>query len=509
MFNVQTSGVHILGCGLGVGPFTTLGSPQTKIVARLGNATDLIVVQSPMRATLASARLADFKLRDVFIDMGGSGRRAIYTTSCWDCEISYVEAINLNGDGGLYIEGGLVTDGGLDPGSYQYKLDHIYMQPLNNNTTTHPFFFDASNGEIAYITATFLRGDGPCCTGTFGGSDSYYVLTGSAAGDSFDQNNFNDMHGGNNATGAYGFKFVAQGNYNAGTGGRVYNIVLNNAQFERISLAASGTGIGCVDLTNTPNGTGCGAITAINLDTNNWTTDQDDSHLGAVFTCITCVPGLTMGNYAASGDYWANGSPSQIGVFNYHGTIHALTALQDMPILNSKPAVCDFASFNNSHCHSIFVDQTTTSLTNLGTGDFISGITVKPFSGTGAPANAYGIWITGNPAGATTNYGFRNDGTSYFASVFNDAPGFKHKRGIHGCTTAASAGSRCTTTVAWTTAFTDTGYTVTCSGNEVGKGVPLDGGTQNKSAASVEVITVNATGGAASFSDIECIAVHD
>ncbi|HKE24238.1 MAG TPA: hypothetical protein VKB88_17875, partial [Bryobacteraceae bacterium] len=46
MFDIRTSGVHIFGCGLGVGPFTTLGSPQTKIVARLGRATDLIVVQS-------------------------------------------------------------------------------------------------------------------------------------------------------------------------------------------------------------------------------------------------------------------------------------------------------------------------------------------------------------------------------------------------------------------------------------------------------------------------------
>ena len=513
MFNIQTSGVHVFGCGLGVSPWSTLGGPQTKIIGNLGSSTDLIVVQSQNRTTFTSTRLADFKIRDIFIDMNGTGRRAIYTTSCWDCEVSYVEAINLNGDGGLYIEADLPSDNG-GPGngaaSYQYKLDHVFMEPLQFNTTTHPFIFDATNGEVAYITATFIRGDGPCCGASFwGGSDAFLVLTGTNAIDSFDQNNFDNMHGGNGNVGTYGFKIQAQGNYNAGTGGRVFNIIINNGQFERISIATSGVGIGCVDGTNTPNGAGCGAITTTNLNAGNFTTDIDWAHMGVSYSCITCVPGFTAGSFIASGDYYATGNVG--GVFGYNlGTLHATGPTQDFEAFLSKPAACDFFAGNGNHCHGFFVDESTTNATNVGTAAQIAGITVKPFAGTGTPATAYGIWITGNPVGATgANYGFRNDGTSYFASVFNDAPGFKHKRGVAGCTTPARAGSVCTTTVAWTTAFADTHYTVTCSGNGVAKGVPLYAGTENKSAASVEVMTVNATGIAASFSDIECIAVHD
>jgi len=508
MFDIRTSGVHIFGCGLGVGPFTTLGSPQTKIVARLGRATDLIVVQSTNRSTLTSARLADFKIRDVYIDMQSTGRRAIYTTSCWDCEVSYVEAINLNGDAGLYIQGDLASDGTLGAASYQYKLDHVFMEPVQNNTTTHPFYFDASNGEVSYIVATFLRGDGPCCNGVFGGRDAFYVTTGTNVIDSFDQNSFDNIHGGNGTAGAYGFKIVTQGNFQAGTGGRVFNIFLNNAQFERINLPTSGTGIGCVDGTNTPNGAGCAAITANLLTAGNFTTGIDFSHMGESFSCIGCNNGPQLGSFLSAGDYYAQGLT--LGAFDFFGNLHATGAPQDVPASFIHPGSCDFASQNNSHCEGLFIDFSGTNLENLGKGNTVTALLIKPFAGNGNPSNANGLWITGNPrAGSESRFGFRNDGTSYFGSIFNDAAGFKHKRGVPGCTTPARAGSLCTTTVAWTTAFADANYTVTCSGNGVAKGVPLYAGTDNKSAASVEVMTVNATGVAASFSDIECIAVHD
>lgn len=510
MFNIQTSGVHVFGCGLGVSPWTTLGSPQTKIVGNLGSSTDLIVVQSRQRNTFSSTRLADFKIRDIFIDMNGTGRRAIYTTSCWDCEVSYIEAINLNGDGGLYIEGDLASDGTLGAASYQYKLDHVYMEPLLNNTTTHPFIFDATNGEVAYITATFLRGDGPCCgAGFWGGSDAFLVLTGTNAIDSFDQNNFDNIHGGNGTTGTYGFKIQAQGNFQAGTGGRVFDIILNNAQFERLFIPTSGVGIGCVDGTNTPNGAGCGAIVATVLVGGNFTTDIDAPHLGSGFSCISCTAGFQEGSFMAGGDYYAVGPPSVVGASNFSGNLHA-TGAQDFMAHQIHPATCDFGTQNGSNCEGLFIDMSGTNLTNLGSPNVVAGMVIKPFGGTGTPTSAYGLYITGNPVnGSTAKFGFRNDGTSYFASVFNDAAGFKHKRGVPGCTTPARAGSVCTTTVAWTTAFADTHYTVSCSGNGVAKGVPLYAGTETKSAASVEVMTVNATGIAASFSNIECIAVHD
>jgi hypothetical protein len=80
---------------------------------------------------------------------------------------------------------------------------------------------------------------------------------------------------------------------------------------------------------------------------------------------------------------------------------------------------------------------------------------------------------------------------------------------VAGCATAATAGSVCTTTVTWSSAFADTAYTATCSGDVVTSGVPSGGGFSAKAAASVTFRTVAVTAVAAQYTTIDCTAVHD
>jgi hypothetical protein len=85
--------------------------------------------------------------------------------------------------------------------------------------------------------------------------------------------------------------------------------------------------------------------------------------------------------------------------------------------------------------------------------------------------------------------------------------GFKHQRFGTTCSTAATAGTTCPSTLTWTSAFVDASYTVSCVGSQ-GSGVPIL--TQStKAAASIAISVWAATASAASFSSVDCIAVHD
>lgn len=92
--------------------------------------------------------------------------------------------------------------------------------------------------------------------------------------------------------------------------------------------------------------------------------------------------------------------------------------------------------------------------------------------------------------------------------VTADGSGFKHKRGVAGCTTAAVAGASCSVTVTWTTAFADANYTATC--NVDGSSGPVAYvGISSKVAASIQVAISAITANAATATTFECIAVHD
>jgi hypothetical protein len=90
--------------------------------------------------------------------------------------------------------------------------------------------------------------------------------------------------------------------------------------------------------------------------------------------------------------------------------------------------------------------------------------------------------------------------------MFKDASGFKHIR-VASCATAAAAGSTCTTTITWTTAFADINYTATCT-IDAPTGVPYVLNTSSKLGASVVATIANLTAVAASGT-LDCVAVHD
>lgn len=83
---------------------------------------------------------------------------------------------------------------------------------------------------------------------------------------------------------------------------------------------------------------------------------------------------------------------------------------------------------------------------------------------------------------------------------------------IAGCTTSGGATpftGPCTTTVTWPNTFADGNYTVTCTGNGIGAAVPVLQATTTILGASTVVQTQQATGVNASFTNIECTAIHD
>jgi len=83
---------------------------------------------------------------------------------------------------------------------------------------------------------------------------------------------------------------------------------------------------------------------------------------------------------------------------------------------------------------------------------------------------------------------------------------------IGGCTTGAAQFNTCDTTVTWTTAFADANYTATCTGDAAGGGVPQIEGISISAAkvgASITVRTIALTAVAASFTTIDCTALHD
>jgi hypothetical protein len=86
------------------------------------------------------------------------------------------------------------------------------------------------------------------------------------------------------------------------------------------------------------------------------------------------------------------------------------------------------------------------------------------------------------------------------------------RRGTAGCSTTGGASpwtGSCANTLTWNTPFVDTNYTVSCQGNGVGAGVPVIGIIASKTTTGVNISTQQATGVNASFSTVECIAIHD
>ena len=80
---------------------------------------------------------------------------------------------------------------------------------------------------------------------------------------------------------------------------------------------------------------------------------------------------------------------------------------------------------------------------------------------------------------------------------------------VSACSTAATAGATCTTTVTWDNPFPDMSYTVACNGDVVKSGVPLSGGVTDKTPDSVTFQTVAATPASAQYATVDCVALHE
>ncbi len=112
--------------------------------------------------------------------------------------------------------------------------------------------------------------------------------------------------------------------------------------------------------------------------------------------------------------------------------------------------------------------------------------------------NASDVVIYGDTAGVALKGGINNTAST----------GVQHKRSA-GCATAASVAATCTATITWTTAFADTNYSVSCTGDVITSGVPTNGGVTGKATTSVTFQTVAATAAAAQYTNIDCEAMHD
>ena len=98
---------------------------------------------------------------------------------------------------------------------------------------------------------------------------------------------------------------------------------------------------------------------------------------------------------------------------------------------------------------------------------------------------------------------------TFVTGVNNNGSGHKHQRFGATCTTAATAGSSCTTTYTWATAFADANYTPTCTAIGAGNnpaGISIDSWTASQVVVRVFTI-VNA---ASTYNTgVNCIADHD
>jgi hypothetical protein len=103
-------------------------------------------------------------------------------------------------------------------------------------------------------------------------------------------------------------------------------------------------------------------------------------------------------------------------------------------------------------------------------------------------------------------------GTSNAGGIEPDSNGIKHKRFASplggGCPTAASVGAVCTSAaLAWTTAFSDANYTISCTLSSP-TGVPHIVNYGSKLAASF-TLTIAAATAVAANAGADCIAIHD
>ena len=113
-----------------------------------------------------------------------------------------------------------------------------------------------------------------------------------------------------------------------------------------------------------------------------------------------------------------------------------------------------------------------------------------------------------DPANALT-VGSASNSTMTLAApgIWNDSPALKHINFGTTCSVPGGVGKTCVSTFSWPTAFPDVNYTVNCTGVN-GTGVPVVQQV-TKTATGISVYLANLVASSGSFSEMDCIAVHD
>jgi hypothetical protein len=117
---------------------------------------------------------------------------------------------------------------------------------------------------------------------------------------------------------------------------------------------------------------------------------------------------------------------------------------------------------------------------------FVSGTTTAMHAGVTLNGTKQGI-LTGGANGARATQAWRQ------GSV---------------CTTAASVGASCSTAATLPAAYPDTNYTVVCVG-DTGTQAPVPSGVSAKTTSGFNFSIVAVSAAAATFSSLDCIAIHD
>jgi len=247
---------------------------------------------------------------------------------------------------------------------------------------------------------------------------------------------------------------------------------------------------------------------------------QSLSNSPAVSYPFTCPGASNNPNYAT---LTVSGAANLNGGGNFSGTFSGTPTFSGLQTFNAGLTSAGPNTLNGggtlggTYVGNFFFNGTMTigssGITPSVAGNAALGSVTLPwnsiFLGSAANQNVQ-IFPSGLTANRTATWPDISGGIGVSLNAVNGA--YQSKRGVAGCTTAASIGGVCAAdiTVTWPTAFSDTNYSVTCTGNTP-TNVPaapfVVSGT--KLAATVHINYFAITAAAASYSTIDCIAVHD
>jgi hypothetical protein len=253
-FNLTGNGATLVGSGggqtnLGSDPALNAGLGATNLIGSgLGATVDMIRIAIPLalRTSYGASILPSPQVRELFINMGGSGRHGIYATSVHTARIQQVQIFNVaNGGDGIKLEGDLSTST-FGATCYHNIIEQCVIQPIASNTTGYGIHFDASHGELAWNSINNCRSSGNITTG--GGLAALFLQTGTLVSHAINHTDVDNCYMGNPAdvVGSYGIKLQALGPYATQSGPAIVDFAVRNTLIERLFSAVNGIGIGGV-----------------------------------------------------------------------------------------------------------------------------------------------------------------------------------------------------------------------------------------------------------------------